>query len=181
MPINQPVKPNRVSKDLVNETIPFQQVLVIDQNGESLGVLPRKQALALAEKAGLDLYCVSPNACPAVCKIVNFGKLKFDRQKKEREAHKNQSSVVIKEMRFTPMTSTHDLETKANQCIKFLEKNMKIKVSVFMKGRMVTKVEAGEAILNKFIDLLKDYGFVEKKPMLEGKYYFCFISPLPKK
>ena len=140
MPINQPVKPNRVSKDLVNETIPFQQVLVIDQNGESLGVLPRKQALALAEKAGLDLYCVSPNARPAVCKIVNFGKLKFDRQKKEREAHKNQSSVVIKEMRFTPMTSTHDLETKANQCIKFLEKNMKIKVSVFMKGRMVTKI-----------------------------------------
>lgn len=181
MPINQPVKPNRVSKDLVNESIPFPQVLVIDPKGTSLGVLPRAKALALAESYGLDLYCVSPGAKPAVCKIINYGKFKFDQQKKDRDAHKNQHNVTLKEMRFTPMTSVHDLETKANQCIKFLEKGLKLKVSVFMKGRMVTKVEAGEAILNKFIELLKDYGFVEKKPQLEGKYYFCFISPLTKK
>lgn len=181
MPINQPVKPNRVSKDLVNDAIPFQQVLVIDPHGVSLGILPRYKALAAAEQYGLDLYCVSPKARPAVCKIIDYGKYKFEQQKKERDAHRNQKNITLKEMRFTPMTSIHDLETKAGQCIKFLEKGMKLKVSVFMKGRMVTKIDAGEAVLNKFIDLLKDYGTVEKKPQLEGKYYFCFIAPLAKK
>lgn len=175
------MKPNRVSKDLVNERIPFPHVLVIDPNGVSLGTLPRAKALAEAERFGLDLYCVSPAAHPPVCKIINYGKFKFDQQKKDRDAQKNQHKVMIKEMRFTPMTSLHDLETKANLCIKFLEKGYKLKVSVYMKGRMVTKVEAGEAVLNKFIELLKDYGFVEKKPQLEGKYYFCFISPISKK
>ncbi len=178
---NHPVKPNKVSNDLVNNKIPFKEVLVIDQNGEQLGVMSKNNALAAAEKAGLDLLCVAQNAKPPVCKILNYGKYCFDQQKKERLMKNNQKGNVLKEIRFTPMTNEHDLVTKANQAKKLLEKGAKLKVSVFIKGRMTTKMDLAEETLNKFIELVKDVGFVEKKPQQEGKYYFCFISAYSKK
>lgn len=155
--------------------------MVIDQNGEQLGVMSKNNALAAAEKAGLDLLCVAQNAKPPVCKILNYGKYCFEQQKKERLMKNNQKGNVLKEIRFTPMTNEHDLVTKANQAKKLLEKGAKLKVSVFIKGRMTTKMDLAEETLNKFIELVKDVGFVEKKPQQEGKYYFCFISAYSKK
>ncbi len=176
-----PMKPNKGSNDLVNNRIPFKEVLVIDQNGDQLGTMSKSEAISIAEQQNLDLFCVSPNSKPPVCKILNYSKHKFDQQKKERERLKNQKGNVLKEIRFTPMTSLHDLETKANQAKKMLEKGAKLKVSVFIKGRMNTKMDLAETTLEKFIDLIKDFGFVEKKPQQEGKYYFCFISAFSKK
>lgn len=143
--------------------------------------MSRNDALKEAENYNLDLLCVSPNAKPPVCKIINYGKHKFDQQKRERKMNKNQKGNLNKEIRFTPMTSLHDLETKANQATKLLEKGAKLKVSVFIKGRMNTKMDLAVSTLEKFIELVKDAGFVEKQPTQEGKYYFCYISAYSKK
>ncbi len=166
----------------MNDYIPyrFRNVRVIRPDGTS-SVVSRDEALREAEALNLDLLCVSPEAFPPVCKILNFGKYQFEQKKKEKEISKNQKNTELKEIRFTPLTDKHDLATKAGQAIKFLDKGNKLKVSLFVRGRMRTKMETADETLNYFIDLLKDHGFVEKKPTMEGKYYFCYISPVSKK
>lgn len=172
-----------MSRDLVNEQIPFPQVLVIGPNGEQLGIMKRYEALKKSEEYGLDLLCVSSAARPAVCKILDYGKYHFEQQKKERanERKKKVSSDPGKQVRFTPMTSDHDLEIKANMCKKFLEKGLKIKVSIFLRGRMKTKTEMVDGVMSRFLEMLKDYGAPEKKPVQDGKYYSCVINPVSKK
>lgn len=169
-------------RPMVNEFIPyrFKTVRVIRPDGSS-SVVSRDEALREAEALQLDLYCISPNSNPPVCKILNFGKYQFDQKKKEKEISKNRKDTELKEIRFTPQTDTHDLETKANQAIKFLEKGNKLKVSLFVRGRMVTKMDLAEKTLKEFIGMIGDNGVVEKQPTLEGKYYFCYISPKAKK
>lgn len=174
-------KTNNKNNDLVNNRIPFKEVLVIDSNGENLGVLSRKEALIKAEEQDLDLYCVSPQAKPPVCKIIDYAKFRFDQQKMERSLQKNQKGNQLKEIKFTPMTADHDLEVKAKQATKFLEKGCKLKVSVFMKGRMQAKPELAYEVLNKFCDMIKDFGFIEKQPQIESKYCFCYVSANSKK
>lgn len=166
----------------MNDYIPyrFRTVRVIRPDGTST-VESRDQALREAESMGLDLFCVSPDAVPPVCKIVNYGKYAYDQKKKEKEIAKNHKESELKEIRFTPLTDEHDLQTKANQAIKFLQKGNKLKATIFLKGRLITRMETTEQTMNQFIALIGENGFVEKKPTLEGKYYFCYISPKSKK
>ncbi len=125
----------------------------------------------------LDLFCVSPNAVPPVCKIINFGKYKFEQDKKEKEMKKNQKKTVLKEIRFTATTDKHDLETKAKAAIGFLQEGMKVKVAVYIKGRMMQRMDIVETTLKTFLDLVKDYSVMEKQPELLGKDYFVMLSP----
>lgn len=177
----QQKKPYQKNNELVNERIRFKEVLVIGSNGEQLGTMSSNEALRIAEREELDLFCVSPQANPPVCKILDYGKYKFDAQKRERNQNKNSKNNSIKWIKMTPLTADHDLQTKTNNARKLLEKGCKIKAGVFIKGRMMAKQELSTIILNKFIEGLSDISFVEKEPVLEGKLYFCIISPSSKK
>ena len=167
----------KFNSDLVNERIHFKEVMVIGPEGESLGVLPMRVAQQKSIDYGMDLLCVAPQAPPPVCKILDYGKYKFEKDKKEKDAKKNQKKTVIKEIRFTATTDKHDLETKAKAAIKFLQADMKVKVAVFIKGRMATRMDIVEETLNTFLDFIKDYGTCEKKPELLGRDYFVMVSP----
>ncbi len=162
---------------MVNERIRFKEVLVIGPKGESFGVLPIKVALQKSMEYQMDLLCVSPQAHPPVCKIVDYGKYKFDKDKKAKEAKKNQKKTVVKEVRFTATTDKHDLETKAKAAIKFLQEGMKVKVAVFIKGRMMQRMDIVKETLNTFLGMVKDYASTEKEPELLGKDYFIMLNP----
>ena len=151
--------------------------MLIGPEGESYGVVPLKVAQQKSMEMQLDLYCVSPQAHPPVCKILNYGKFKFDKAKKEREAKKNQKKTVVKEIRFTATTDKHDLETKAKASIKFLQEGMKVKVAVFIKGRMMQRMDIVKQTLSYFLDLVKDYSVIEKQPELLGKDYYVVLNP----
>ena len=181
---NAPFRPRRFNnndRDLVNERIRFKEVLLIGPNGESFGVVPIRVAQQKSIDAGMDLLCVSPNAQPPVCRIVDYGKYKFEKDKKAKEAKKNQKKTVVKEIRFTATTDKHDLETKAKATIKFLEEGSKVKVAVFIKGRMMQRMDIVKETLNTFLDMVKDYATAEKEPELLGKDYFVMLNPKPKK
>lgn len=126
---------------------------------------------------GMDLFCVSPQRQPPVCKILDYGKYKFEKDKKEREAKKNQKKTVIKEIRFTATTDKHDLETKAKATISYLQKGWKVKAAVFIKGRMKQRMDIVKQTLSSFLDMVKDYAVAEKEPELLGKDYFVMLNP----
>ncbi len=149
---------------------------VIDENGNKLGVLPLDNAIAKAEEKDLDLVLVAPNNNPAVCKIMNYGKYKFEQAKKEKESRKNQKSVEIKEIRVTPNIGNHDFEFKSRNARSFLNSGNKVKFTLRFRGRELNNIKAGEEILNKFIENLSDIATVEKKPFLEGKTMFIILS-----
>jgi translation initiation factor IF-3 len=175
-----PQRPNRQSEDLVNELIRFPEMLVIDQNGTSLGVKSRYDALRIAREAQLDLLCVAPMAKPPVCKIVNYGKHRFEQQKKARETRKNQKVVETKEVRFTPQTDQHDLEVKAKATIKWLAEGNRVKVTVRYRGRQMAHMEIGAETMKRFLALIEEVAQVEKEPVVEGRHLFAFIAPKKK-
>jgi len=156
-------------------------VLVIGPNGESLGVMNRYQALQKAGEFDLDLLCVAPQAKPPVCKIINYGKYRFEQQKKQREAKKNQNIVITKEIQLTPVIGQHDLETKVRAAIKFFKEGNKVKVVLRFRGRQLSHVEVGEDVMNRFIALVEEYGTVEKKPVLDGKLLTAVLASKVKK
>lgn len=160
----------------INRQIREKEVQVIDENGEKLGVLPIEDALKRAEDKDMDLVLVAPNSNPVVCKIMNYGKYKFEQAKKEKESRKNQKTVEIKELRVSPNIGDHDFEFKSKNARNFLEAGNKVKVTLRFRGRELNNVKAGEAILNKFIESLEDIANVEKKPFLEGKTMFIILS-----
>lgn len=172
-------RPANKNNDLVNERIKFREVLLIGPNAESFGVVNIQFAQSKAEEYQLDLVCVSPQSNPPVCKILNYGKYKFDKEKKAKDAKKNQKKIVIKEIRFTATTDKHDLETKANSAIKFLQDGMKVKVSVFIKGRMMSRMDIVKDTLDTFLSMLTNYATKEKEPELMGKDYFVMLNPKP--
>ena len=174
-------KKDRYNGDIVNEKIRFSEVLVIGPNGESLGKMKRFEAIKKAEEFELDLLCVAPQANPPVCKIVNYGKYRFEAQKKAKEAKKNQKIIEIKEIQLTPQIGQHDIETKVKAAIKFFEDGNKVKVGVRFKGRQMSHPEVGEDALNRFLDCVKDYCNIEKKPVLDGKWLTCVLSSKTKK
>ncbi|MGN1277978.1 MAG: translation initiation factor IF-3, partial [Candidatus Onthovivens sp.] len=145
-------KKDRYNGDLVNEKIRFPEVLVIGPDGESLGKMSRIDAYRKAESYELDLLCVAPQANPPVCKIINYGKYRFDAQKKAKEAKKNQKIIELKEIQLTPQIGQHDIETKVKAAIKFLEDGNKVKVGVRFKGRQMAHPEVGNETLNKFLE-----------------------------
>ena len=167
--------------DLVNELIRFPEVLVIDDKGQQLGVKSRDEALRIAELKNLDLLCVAPMAKPPVCKIMNYGKYKFEQQKKLKEMKKNQKVVETKEVRLTPQTDIGDLKTKARAVEKWIKDGNKVKVTMRYRGRQLSHVDVGEDTLDKFLELVSEFTIVEKKPVLEGKFLMCFIAPKPSK
>ncbi len=134
------------------------------------------QALDIAAEKNLDLALVSPNANPPVCKIMNYGKYKFEQAKKEKEARKKQKVLDLKEVRVTPNIEEHDFNFKTKNIRKFLEDGCKVKITVRFKGRELNNVKMGEAVLNDFIDSLEDIATVEKKPLLEGRNMFIILA-----
>ena len=140
-----------------------------------------KEAYNIAVQHDLDLLCVAPNANPPVCKIINYGKYRFEQQKKARESKKKQHVVELKEVQLTPQIGDHDLETKSKAARKFLLDGNKVKVGVRFRGRQMTHIELGEEVINKFIAALEDISSVEKKPSMDGKWLTGIISPKSKK
>ena len=169
----KPVK----KEDPINENIRFKEVLVIDQNGEQLGVMSKRDAMNRAYDAGLDLVCVAPKAKPAVCRIMDYGKYCFEQQKREKEARKNQKVVAIKEIRMFSAIDTHDFETKINQAKKFLQGGDKLKVSVRFRKRAIAHPQIGEELLERFKEACAEVGVVEKPAKMEGRSMVMFISP----
>ena len=175
------IKPKRnVPEELVNENIHFNEVLVIGPDGEQLGKMMRREAIEKAYDMGLDLYCVAPNSEPPVCKILDYGKYHFNEQKKAREAKKKQHVTEVKPLRLSPVIDQHDFETKLKQARKWAEDGQKVKVDMRFRGRMITRKEVGEEVMNKFIEQISDIATVEKKPSMEGNTMSVVLSPKKK-
>ena len=166
--------------DLVNESIRFKEVLVIDQDGNQLGILTRNEALEKAYDANLDLFCVAPGGVPPVCKIIDYGRFRFEQQKKAKESKKNQHVTEIKPLRLSPVIDQHDFDTKLRQARKWLEDGVKVKVDMRFRGRMMTRQEVGKVVMNSFIEATADLASVEKQPALEGNIMSIIISPKKK-
>lgn len=162
---------------MVNERIRAREVRLIDVNGEQLGVKSRQEALELAEKANLDLVMVAPNAKPPVCRIMDYGKYRYEQQKKEKEKRKKQKVINVKEVRLSPAIEEHDFNTKLRNARKFLGKGDKVKATVRFRGRAITHKELGQQVLERMAEQLEDLGVVETKPKMEGRNMFMMIAP----
>lgn len=160
----------------INGQIKAKEVQLISDNGEKLGMLPIARALEIAEEKKLDLVLVSPNAQVPVCKIMNYGKYKFEQAKKEKEAKKKQKVQETKELRITPNIEEHDFGFKAKNAKKFIEDGNKVKITVRFRGRELNNVKMGENVLNDFAKELEDVAVVEKTPKLEGKNMFIILA-----
>ncbi|MBQ4158191.1 MAG: translation initiation factor IF-3, partial [Clostridia bacterium] len=153
---------------MINEEIRDREVRVVNQEGEQLGIMPTAQALALAEEQELDLVKIAPNARPPVCKLMDYGKYRFEMSKKEREIKKNQKVIETKEVRLSATIEDHDIDVKYRQAIKFLQDGNKIKVTIRFRGRQIAHSEIGADVMQEFAERIKDYGTVERRPTLEG-------------
>ena len=161
---------------MVNEQIRDREVRVIGQDGKMLGIMSSKEAQKLAREADLDLVKISPNAKPPVCKIIDYGKFKYEQNRREKEAKKKQKTIEVKEIRFSPNIDTNDLNTKINQARKFLGNGNKLKVSVRFRGRELTHTSVGRAILEDFAQQLSDIAVVDKPPKMEGRSMVMFLA-----
>ena len=161
----------------INEEIRDKEIRVIAEDGEQLGVMSAEQALRIAEERELDLVKIAPNAVPPVCKIMDYGKFRFEQAKREKEARKNQHVMEIKEIRLSFNIDTHDFETKANHARKFLKDGNKVKVSIRFRGRELGHSEIGLETMLRFADTLADAAAVEKQPKMEGRNMLMFLSP----
>jgi translation initiation factor IF-3 len=156
-------------------------VLVVDDEGRKLGVLPVQQALEMARERGLDLVEVAPNAVPPVCRILDYGKFKYEQAKKEREAHRHQKQAALREVRFKPKIGAHDIDFKTKVVRKLLAAGDKVKVSVMFRGREITHPEIGRDLLLRVSEQLRDVAQVERPPLMEGRFMNMYLAPLPQK
>ncbi|MFA5682990.1 MAG: translation initiation factor IF-3 [Lysobacteraceae bacterium] len=163
-----------------NEDIRVPRVRVIGADGEMVGILTRDEALSLAEEAGLDLVEIQPNADPPVCKVMDFGKFRFEQQKRASEAKKKQKQVEIKEVKFRPTTDEGDYQIKLRNMRRFLEEGDKIKLTIRFKGREMAHTELGVAMIQRLEAELKDDIVIESRPRLEGRQMVMMISPKKK-
>lgn len=163
--------------DIVNEAIRDREVLVIGSDGTQLGVMSRRDALQKAYDEDLDLLCVAPNAQPPVCKIIDYGRYRFEQQKKEREAKKNQQTAEMKSLRVSPVIDQHDYDTKVKRAKEWLSDGQKVKIDMRFRGRMITRQEVGKQVLDKFTEQVSDVADVTKPPMLEGNTMSVTFSP----
>lgn len=167
-----------ISKDIkINEEIRDNELRVINDDGEMLGVMSREEAQALADEKKLDLAMISPNADPPVCKILDYGKYRYEIQKREKEAKKKQKTVQIKEIRLSTFIEDHDIQVKAKVACKFLEEGDKVKVSLRFRGREKDYVARGREVMDKFAQECAEVGNVDKKPTFEGRSLTMFMSP----
>ncbi len=167
-----------ISKEaLINEEIRDAEVRVIDENGTMLGVLPIEEALSIAEERNLDLVNVSPNANPPVCKILDYGKYRYEIQKREKDAKKRQKVTEVKEVRLSTFIEEHDIQVKAKNASKFLQEGNRVKVSLRLRGRERDYANHAIEVMNDFAEMLSDICIVDKKPKFEGRGINMFLSP----
>ncbi|WP_406721666.1 MULTISPECIES: translation initiation factor IF-3 [Thioclava] len=174
-PHNAP--PTRDTGPRVNGRIRAPEIRLIGAEGENVGVVTPSKALAMAEEAGLDLVEISPNAKPPVCKIMDFGKFKYEQQKREAEARKKQKIIEVKEVKFRPGTDVHDYEVKLRSVKKFLEGGDKVKVTLRFRGREMAHQNLGLELLNRVKDDVGELGKIENMPKLEGRQMVMMIGP----
>ena len=165
-----------ISELFINEQIRDKEVRVIGEDGEQLGIMSAREALQLAEEAGVDLVKIAPTAKPPVCKIVDYGKFKQEQTRKEKEAKKKQKVIEIKEIRLSPNIDTNDLNTKINAAKKFLSKGDRVKVTLRFRGREMAHMAASKHILDDFAEALADVSVVEKAPKVEGRSMTMFLT-----
>ena len=171
--------PISAKKDmLINEDIREKEVRVVNDDGEALGVMSSNAALKIAYDKGLDLVLIAPQATPPVCRIMDYGKYCFDREKKEKEARKKQQVVELKEVQLSCRIDVHDFETKARNAVKFLTAGNKVRVVVRFKGREMTHQELGRDVLTRFEEAVSSVGTVEKKPVLDGRILSMVVVPV---
>ncbi len=161
----------------INERIRAREVRVIDENGEQLGILPPYEALRTARERGLDLVEVSPNAVPPVCRIQDYGRYLYEKEKSERAARKRQKVITVKEVKFSVTVDEHDYQTKKNQAIRFLADGDKVKASLRFRGRQMAHRELGYKIINRLIQDIGDTGVVEFMPRMEGTILHAILAP----
>jgi len=162
----------------VNERILAREVRTIDQNGEQLGILKLEDALEAARDRGLDLVEVSPNSKPPVCRILDYGKYKYQQEKRQQESKKHQHVILVKEIKLRPKTGEHDIQVKLRHIQKFLEKGNKVKATIMFRGREVVHSDIGLAILSRIEEETSALGFIESAPKFDGKNVSMVIAPL---
>ena len=165
-----------ISDLMINEQIRDKEIRLIGENGEQLGIMSSKDAMKMAEEAGLDLVKIAPTAKPPVCKIVDYGKYKYEQVRKEKEARKKQKTVEVKEIRLSPNIDTNDLNTKVNAARKFLSKGDKVKVTLRFRGREIAHMNNSKHILDDFAQSLSDISVIEKAPKVEGRSMNMFLN-----
>ncbi len=165
----------------INEQIRDKEIRVIDSDGTQLGIMPLRRAMEIAEQKNLDLVKIAPQANPPVCKIIDYGKFRFEQAKREKEARKNQRVVEIKEVRLSLNIDTHDFETKRNHALRFISEGNKVKVSIRFRGREMGHPELGLEIMRRFSDAMSEVANVEKPAKLEGRTMLMFLAPKPQK
>ena len=164
----------------INSAIRDKEVRVIDVDGTMLGIMSAKEAQLLANERELDLVKISPNANPPVCKIMDYGKYLYERNKKEREARKKQTIIEVKEVRLSPKIEEHDFNFKAKNAIRFLQEGDKVKISIRFRGREIAYSDLGRGVLDRFADTVKEYGKIERPPVMEGRTLSMVLVPLKK-
>ena len=165
----------------INEQIRDKELRVIDSDGTQLGIMPLRRAMEMAEQKNLDLVKIAPQANPPVCKIIDYGKFRFEQAKREKEARRNQRVVEIKEVRLSLNIDTHDFETKKNHALRFISDGNKVKASIRFRGREMGHPELGLEIMRKFSDAMSEVAVVEKPAKLEGRNMLMFLAPKPTK
>jgi translation initiation factor IF-3 len=161
---------------MINEQIRDKEIRLIGENGEQLGIMSAKDAMKLAEEAGLDLVKIAPTAKPPVCKIVDYGKFKYEQIRKEKEAKKKQKVIEIKEIRLSPNIDSNDLNTKVNAARKFITKGDRVKVTLRFRGREMAHMNNSKHILDDFAESLADIAVIEKAPKVEGRSMTMFLT-----
>ncbi len=165
-----------ISDLMINEQIRDKEIRLIGENGEQLGIMSSRDAMKMAEDAGLDLVKIAPAAKPPVCKIVDYGKYRYEQVRKEKEARKKQKTVEVKEIRLSPNIDTNDLNTKVNAARKFLTKGDKVKVTLRFRGREMAHMNNSKHILDDFAESLSDIAVIEKAPKVEGRSMTMFLT-----
>ena len=165
-----------ISELFINEQIRDKEIRLIGESGEQLGIMSSREALKLAEEAGLDLVKIAPTAKPPVCKIVDYGKYRYELARKEKDAKRKQKVIEVKEIRLSPNIDTNDLNTKVGAARKFLEKGNRVKVTLRFRGREMAHMSTSKHILDDFAQMLSDIAVVEKMPKVEGRSMIMFLT-----
>jgi len=179
-PINRDIRGNdRVRETRVNERIRTYQVRLIDETGENVGVMPPQRALEIARERNLDLVEISPNANPPVCKLMDYGRYKYEQAKKENEARKNQKTITLKDIRLSPRTDEHDVDVKTRKIQEFLADGDRVRISVKFRGAEMRHPDIGRKLLDGIAEVLKGTAVIERSPLMEGKMMSMIVSRAP--
>lgn len=166
-----------ITELMINEQIRDKEIRLIDENGEQLGIVSSREAQKIADERKLDLVKIAPTAKPPVCRIMDYGKYKFDLAKKEKEARKKQKTVDVKELRLSPSIDTHDVQVKVKKANEFLKDGDKVKISIRFRGREIGHSKVGMQIMEDFAKATEEFGTVDKQPKMEGKSLVMFLAP----